>query len=100
MRAILQVAMIAAVAVAFSGPASASPGCDLRDTVLAKFATRHSEAPIVQALAFGGGMIEVLATADGSTWTMVMSFPNGQTCILGAGTDWQPLTPVIAGNPT
>ena len=36
-----------------------------------------------------GRLFEVFATDDGSTWTMVITTPDGASCVVAAGLEWQ-----------
>ena len=38
----------------------------------------------------GGGVIEVYASPK-VTWTLVISKPNGVSCLIAAGQDWEEL---------
>ena len=39
-----------------------------------------------------GGLVEVLSTDDGDTWTIIVTDPRGQSCLLthGEGLRWLP----------
>jgi len=50
---------------------------------------RYSEHRIAAGLETGGAMFEIYATVNGSTWTMVVTVPNGASCIIAAGLEWQ-----------
>jgi hypothetical protein len=52
---------------------------------------RFSEAPIAAGLASNGALIEVLTSGNGSTWTIIVSKPNGPSCLVAAGESWQAL---------
>ena len=43
-------------------------------------------------------MIEVFATRDGTTWTMVLTTPNGLSRLIASGESWT-LIKEFAGNP-
>jgi hypothetical protein len=38
----------------------------------------------------GGGIVEVYALPEGS-WTLVMTQPNGMSCLIAAGQAWETL---------
>ncbi len=58
-------------------------------TVLQKgLKKRYSEVPISMGLTNTGGVIELLTKADGSSWTITITMPNGITCIVAAGEAW------------
>ena len=71
------------------GPALAGEnGCADRSAVIDYLAQHHQEAPISRGIANNGGVIEVLAAPDGSSWTILITMPDGETCMVAAGTDW------------
>ena len=49
---------------------------------------RYSEQPVAAGLEVTGQLIEVFATADRETWTLVMSTPNDMACVIAVGTGW------------
>ena len=60
---------------------------------------RFHESPVARANVESGVMLIVYAAADGATWTLV-GVRAGRPeigCLLGAGTDWQPVTPPPPG---
>jgi hypothetical protein len=82
-----------ALALALLGrPAPAQAGnmaCGERADMLAQLGNKYKEAPSAVGLANNGGLIEVLTSADGATWTIIVSMPNGTSCLLAAGVKWQ-----------
>lgn len=82
-------AMVATAA--FASGAQAAPACGKRDDVLAQLSERYREAPVGIGVAGNGGLIELLTASTGVTWTLIITLPNGPTCLLAAGQDWQPL---------
>ncbi len=73
-------------------PAAAQPTlCNDRADVLAHLANKYSEAPVAIGVTNGGGLVEVLATGDGSTWTIIVTLPNGTSCLVAAGEGWRAL---------
>lgn len=41
-----------------------------------------------------GGLIEVLHDPKGDTWTIIISSPNGTSCLVAAGEGWRKLKPL------
>ncbi len=72
-----------------STPALAQSQCDSRDKILATLAKKYSEAPVAVGLTSKGGLVEVLSTGDGNTWTIIMSTPDGKSCLVAAGEGWR-----------
>ncbi len=50
---------------------------------------KYTEAPKSLGLASDGKVLQVFATEDGENWTMVMTAPEGMSCIVAAGKYWQ-----------
>jgi hypothetical protein len=46
-----------------------------------------------------GGLLEVLTAKDGSTWTIILSTPQGLTCMTAAGEGWRRAEKVFWGPP-
>ena len=65
--------------------------CDQRARVLGHLAQKYKEAPVAIGLTSTGGMVEVLTTGDGGTWTIILSNPNGTSCLVAAGEGWRGL---------
>ena len=63
--------------------------CDLRGRLLAQLAERYRETPIALGVDSRGRLIEVLASPDGSTWTIVVTSPQGHSCMVTAGEGWR-----------
>lgn len=86
----MRVLMIAALCAAFSCPALAQqPPCSKRDDVVSHFAKKYGETPRSIGLGNNGGVVEVLTTPTGSTWTVIITYPNGMACMVAAGENWE-----------
>ena len=85
------------LAVASQAAAQQMAACAPHDKMTAGLAQRYSEVPHAAGLASNGSLLEVLASADGATWTIIMTPPAGQTCMMASGESWQPR---VAEHPT
>lgn len=91
--------MIAALAVAalgFSAEAAAqSPSrCGPRAEMLKQLSAQYKEVPVAMGLADnGGGVLEVLASHDGATWTALVTRTTGVSCLVMSGENWQTTPP-------
>ena len=63
--------------------------CDKRAKVLGHLAQKYREAPIAVGVTNSGGLVEVLTTGDGNTWTIIVSNPDGMSCLVAAGEGWR-----------
>lgn len=82
----------AAGVIAMTSGAGAQMLCKERSEVLAQLSTGYKEAPTAMGLASNGALIEVLtSTEDGRTWTIIITQPNGVSCVMATGESWQNL---------
>jgi hypothetical protein len=79
----------------FATPALAQPACGERNLVLKELAKQFSEAPAAMGLSDGGTVVELFSSPKGGTWTIVMTMPTGQSCMLTSGAGWENI-PVMA----
>jgi len=90
-RSVPILACLAAASV-FAAPALAEErACGKRDKMLGDLASTYQEKPMAIGLSQDGSLVELLTTSDGSTWTILVTLPNGTSCIATAGQDWQQL---------
>jgi hypothetical protein len=72
---------------------AADQACGARDTVVQQLAKDFAERPVAMGLASNGNVIEVFNSAKAGTFTIVMTTPTGQSCLVAAGEGWEPVTP-------
>ncbi len=70
--------------------------CGERRAVVENLEQTYSEAPVSIGLASNGSVIEVLASPSGS-FTIILTQPNGLSCIMAAGENWEDLPKRLAG---
>ena len=97
-----KVAAAAAFATLISLPAAAQmqaqqqqASCAKRVDVLKHLSAKYTETPVALGLANNGGVLEVLSSKTGSSWTIIITMPNGPTCMVAAGENWEKI-PSIA----
>src|SRR5262245_26133870 len=91
-------ALLLAAALAMPSAAIAAPSCAPRTELLKQLSARCSEAPVAVGLASNGAFIELLTSGSGATWTLIVSQPNGASCLVAAGESWQDLKRGAAGD--
>ena len=69
--------------------AAAQPQCDQRDNVLQLLSKKYKESPVAVGVTNNGGLVEVLSTNQGSTWSIIVTTPNGMSCLVAAGEGWR-----------
>ena len=88
--------IIAATALAVSAPAAAQPkGCGDRAEMVAHLAKKYQEQPTAFGLQSDGKVVEIFSSKDSGSWTILISTPNGTSCLASTGHAWQP----VAGRP-
>ena len=91
--------LLSLLVLPLSLPAQAQQICTNRSDVLGHLANKYSEAPVALGLASNGGVIEVLSSNSGKTWTIIITMPNGISCMLAAGEGWERLPPLAVVRP-
>jgi hypothetical protein len=77
-----------ATAPLIAAPAVADPMCGNRQNIFSQLQKDFGEQPSGAGMASNGGLVELL-TSDNGSWTLVMSYPNGATCLIATGENWQ-----------
>ena len=74
-------------------PALAEPwACVERKALIKDFAERYQEVPSAIGVTSDGNLAEVLTSKSGN-WTLVISNPKDQTCVVASGSGWRTLRP-------
>jgi hypothetical protein len=86
---------LAAALVALSLPAAAQESAGLQchdaQAIAKALDEKYHEAPVGLGLESAGNLVQVYASEDGETWTIVATMPTGVSCIVAAGTRWEAL---------
>ncbi len=81
--------MIAAL-LGGTGPVVAQqPACLPHQEAIERLAKAYGESPIVMALTNRNALLEVIATEDGATWTILITNTSGLSCVVAAGQNWR-----------
>jgi hypothetical protein len=93
----IAVPTLLAGALALSAPLAAAAEqaqqmtCIKRVQLIQHLANQFKEKPIAAGLTENGWLLEVYASREGETWTIAMTMPNGTTCLVASGQEWQAL---------
>ena len=91
--------LIALILIGFTLPASAQQiPCGKRGDVLKQLSVRYAEAPSAMGLSSTGSMLEVLTSPAGGSWTIITTMPNGMSCLVAAGENWESVKPFVVGS--
>ncbi|MFQ5467819.1 MAG: hypothetical protein ACE5DS_06740 [Kiloniellaceae bacterium] len=70
--------------------ASAPPGpCERHTTVIDLLSQRYGEAPVALGVTNNGSLVEVLVDAASGTWTIIVTSPEGMSCLVLSGEGWR-----------
>ena len=76
-------AMIAAPALA-----QQQTPCGDRDEMLAQLKQKFKESPAGFGMTGNGAVMELM-TSDNGSWTLILSFPTGRSCLIATGEGWE-----------
>ena len=101
MRPFWFVAAIVATVVVFLSPrpVMALGPCETRDNLVTALAERYQEIPVAVGVTNAGSLVEVLQSAADETWTIIVTSPQGISCLVFSGDGWRgrKQTPVEPG---
>ena len=80
----------------FAQSAAAQPQCNDRKEVLNLLAQKYKESPVASGVTNNGGLVEVLTDAKGGTWTIIVTTPQGVSCLVAAGEGWRKMEQIAA----
>ncbi|QFT98008.1 hypothetical protein FIU85_11880 [Roseovarius sp. THAF8] len=87
-------------AIVIGAPAIAAQCAD-RETVVERLAAHYDEQPTAAGLQTeddSQALVEIWSSQNTGTFTVMMTMPDGMTCIVASGTDWhqkEPGAPVL-----
>ena len=97
---ILAIAMLLALSATLgpaAGQTAPSNACTTRSEVVERLAGDYAETPVAVGLASTGAVVEVFTSGDGSTWTIIVTRPEGTSCLVAAGEAWMTLPVKVKG---
>ncbi len=81
--------LVTALAIALvATSAHAQSMCAMRDAMVGQLTTKYGESPQGSGLNSTTKMLEIWASPATGTWTILVTDPNGTSCIMAAGKDW------------
>ena len=87
-------ALILALGIgAATGASAARLVCGERAGMVQKLASQYDEAPVSMGVAANGSLLQLLASPDGETWTLLLIRPSGIACIMATGESWDAVIP-------
>lgn len=90
MRAVLTVAAVLGFSTGVAQTASAQgASCADRTLIVERLSNKYGETRQSAGLNQNNGMVEVFASSETGTWTILVTMPNGKSCLMAAGKAWQ-----------
>jgi hypothetical protein len=92
--------LVLAVMVLLSGEQAAAqsavqqPYGISRDQIVAQLGARYKEVPVAGGIATNGNILEVFSSADGRSWTIIVTRPDGMSSVIAEGEGWSFVTAV------
>lgn len=86
MKPLIVIPAIIAASVASSSHAMQM--CADRDRVVASLTDQYSEKHLASGLQSSSGLMEIWVSETDGTWTILLTQPDGRTCIMASGTHW------------
>lgn len=89
-------AALAALGAMFTATPGVAGHCADRETVVDRLQTHYDEQPTAAGLQTGDtaqALVEVWSSQETGTFTVMMTMPDGMTCIVATGTDWHQQAP-------
>jgi hypothetical protein len=80
--------LILATVVTVTSSTAALAVCADRDAIIASLSKNYSEKHLASGFQSSAGLMEIWVSEPDGTWTILMTQPNGMTCIMASGTHW------------
>ncbi len=77
------------IATASLPAAAQQQRCTKRPDIVRHLAKKFSETPVAIILSGSGGVIEVLSSEESGSWTIIITMPDGNSCLIAAGENWE-----------
>ena len=65
------------------------PQCSQRGSVVSYLEKRYKEVPVAVGVTSNGGLVEVLTTDSGGTWSIIATSARNWSCLVAAGENWR-----------
>lgn len=73
---------------ALAAPALAAQTCGARDLIVDRLKMKYHESHRASGLGTDTKMVEIWASPESGSWTILITQADGQSCIAAAGQNW------------
>jgi len=63
--------------------------CGERSAIVERLSSKYGESRKSMGLNHNNGVVEVFASEETGTWTILLTMPSGQSCLIAAGQNWE-----------
>jgi hypothetical protein len=88
----VMIGLISGLALLASSPATGQGLCGPHEEIVKKLAQGYKEARAGWGLAGNNGLVELYVSEAGG-WSILITRPNGLTCLVAAGRNWEIVEP-------
>ena len=81
--------LAALLTVTLSTPSSAYQLCKEGEFIKEQLAKKYQELSTAFAITSDGGLLEVMINPNKSTWTIIVTYQTGTSCLLAYGEAWR-----------
>ena len=82
-------ALAGVIGIAAAPQASAQMVCGERDSIIAQLQKKYGETRRSVGLQQGRGVVEIYASAETGSWTILVTDTRGKSCLMAAGEAFQ-----------
>ena len=98
MRIAVPALLAAGICLAPAARAETLPeGCLNPKEIARRLGDVYAERPVAYGMQTNRTLMQIFASDDGATWTVVMTHPTGVSCIVADGVLWEPMRKQPAG---
>lgn len=65
-----------------------------RDEIVTQLGDNYGEVPVAGGIAANGSVLEVFASPDGLSWTIIVTHRDGTSSVIAAGEGWSFITAI------
>ena len=92
---VLVIASVTFIGTTFgSGSAQAQRFCGPHEKIVKQLESGYQEARRGYGLAVNGTLVELFVSEEKGTWTFMYTRPDGITCLMANGGDWENMSPI------
>ena len=83
-----KITMCCALCLAVASPAIAAQTCAERGVIVDRLKEKYRESHRASGLGTDTKMVEIWASPESGSWTILITEANGKSCIAAAGQNW------------